>query len=161
MQITSLIPGLSDAANLLTKRNDTTAPAASGLAVNSPAQAASGDDAAATAVREIFAKYDVTSITPNDFGRMIQSLYDKGAISKKDLQDLSAIRNEIVQAGFGPDDSLNLVDFYRQQVQQGSQASADPSAPQQLGLKTQRLDWLEKFATAHAQPDALGLSAVA
>ena len=163
MQVSNLIPGFADAANLLTKRSD---PATAGVGGKPAATAAApATDTAAAALREILAKYDVTDISPNDFSKMIQSLYDKGAISKTDLQNLVALRGEVQASGVQSDEKINLLDFYRQHVrnaqQQADDDPSDPGVQQQLSPMMHRLDWLEKFAAGHAQPDAIGLSTVA
>ena len=161
MKITSMIPSLGDAANLL-KGNSGAAAAGAANAAAVPAAAAG--DGSATAIRDILAKYDVTDITPNDFSQMVQSLYDKGAISKQDLQNLMSVRGDLQKAGYEPDETVNLLDYYRRQqseLQSSAESSPDPTAQAQLGTATQRLGWLEKFATGHVEADAIGVSTLA
>jgi hypothetical protein len=113
------------------------------------------------AMRDILTQYDVTNISPNDFSTMIQQLAEKGAISQKDLQDLSSIRSELDSSGAAPDKPINVLDFYRQQVQkiQTTATGQDPATAQQtLGPMLQRLGWLEKFSLGHSQPDAIGMN---
>ncbi len=115
MQISNLVSGVTDATGL-TKPSAPAAPAPAGAAPAPAANQAAAAGSSLAAMREILAKYDVTDISPADFSKLIQSLYDKGAISKKDLQDLSAVRADLDKAGVDPDTSIDLLDFYRKQV---------------------------------------------
>jgi hypothetical protein len=162
MQISNLIPGFADKANVLTKHAATTATVAGGTLAT--AATSSTTNPATTALRQILAKYDVTDISPNDFSTMIQSLYNNGSISKTDFQNLSSLRSEVQASGVQPDEQINLLDYYRQQVQNAQAATANPSdtaAQQQIAPMLQRLGWLEKFAAGHAQPETIGLSTLA
>ena len=122
-------------------------------------------DASASALREILAKYDLTDITPDQFSQMIQKLSDAGIISKKEMQDLTAVRADLERAGVDSDETINLVDFYRQQtkqVQRELDKSPNAAARQQLlQPMNKRLDWLEKLAVLQANPDSASVSALA
>jgi len=132
----------------------------------SEAQESRGPSSAATtALAEILARHDVTDITPAEFSSMIQKLFEAGAISESELQQLTAIRHDLDTEGVEPDESLDLLDFYarriRRQQRQLEDVDGQPAAHQQLGPALRRLDWLEKFALIHEAPDAIGLNAVA
>ena len=73
-------------------------------------------------MRAIVSRYDMTDITPNDFSNMIQQLYAKGAVSAKDMQELSSIRADLEAAGVGADQSVDLQEFYQQRL---AEAQAD------------------------------------
>ena len=163
MNISSVLAGHPDV-SALAKRGE---PAGGGAATPAAAAAPATPTASSTAaMREILAQYDVTDISPDDFSKMIQSLYDKGAISKKDLQDLSAVRQDLDKAGVDPDDSIDLLDFYRKQVAKAQRngsdkSSSSSSAQQQIAPMLQRLGWLEKFSLGHNQPETIGLDTTA
>ncbi len=118
-----------------------------------------------TVLAEILSKYDVTDITPMEFSAMVQKLYEAGAISENELQQLSAIRHELDAGGVDPDGSLDLLEYYVDKIEK-LQRRFDPSEGQppdaeQLGPLLRRLDWIEKFALVQAAPDTVGFSAVA
>ena len=107
------------------------------------------------AVRAILAQYDVTDITPNEFSQMTQKLYEAGAISQQDLQELNGVRTDLLAAGADSDESVNLVDFYTQKIQatQSQLKTVDPATQQQqLGPLVRRLDWMEKFKAMKEEP---------
>ena len=162
MQISSVAGGLSDAASLAKGRTSAAASSAANASV--PGAPPTVLNSNSGAVRAILAKYDVTDITPNEFSQMVQSLYSAGAISAKDMQDLGGIRTDMLAAGVGGDESLNLVDFYSDKIQQTQSqlASATPAAQQQqLAPLAHRLDWVEKFKTLKDEPQNGGINALA
>ena len=106
-------------------------------------------------MREIFAKYDVTDISPNSFGQRAQNLFSQGVISQKDLPNLTALRNSMQASGVGPDESVNLLDFARQQTVGANAASGQTAAA------LQQMSLLAKFAAGHRQADLLGVSTMA
>ncbi|MGA2065349.1 MAG: hypothetical protein ABSG86_10280 [Thermoguttaceae bacterium] len=161
MNISSVLAGHPDV-SALAKRGE---PAGGGAATPAAAAAPATPTASSTAaMREILAQYDVTDISPSELSTMVQKLQQSGAISPQDAKELAAVRMDLEQAGVHPDESVNLVDFYRQRVQQAQQAAGNhPSAAQQQQLQTerQRLQWAEKFAAGHANPEDIGLSTTA
>jgi hypothetical protein len=161
MQVPNVLSGLTDAVGM-TQRNDTTASAAA-LATKAAAAGTTPTDASTAALRDILARYDVTDISPNDYTKMVQSLYDQGAISKKDMDNLTQLRGALDAAGVDPDKSINLVDFYRQQIAATQSNSGNPSAAtqQQISPMLNRLSWLEKFAIGHEHPESIGVNLVA
>jgi hypothetical protein len=62
-----------------------------------------------------------------------------------------------------PDETVNLVELYQDKVKlaqrqaDGAQGAARP----QLTPLLQRLGWLEKLSAMHAQPESVGLDALA
>ena len=111
------------------------------------------------AARHVLKKFDVTEITPKQLSEMIQRLFDAGVITQQEFDQLAAIRLDLDTAGIEPDESVDLLQFYRDKVEEAhrrsEQAVATPDA-----LRN-RLDWIEKFALIQAAPGAFGLDAVA
>ena len=101
-------------------------------------------------MRGILSNYDMSNISPSDFSKLIQQMSEKGAISQQDMQQLSSIRVDLENAGVNPDDSVNLVQFYQQQLAKAQTAaaqSANPAAAQPaINALVGRLNWLQKFA---------------
>jgi hypothetical protein len=161
MKISNMLPSCPDLA-ALAKRKGSAAVGAAGTAGQGADPAAAAQSAAA--MRQVLAKYDVTDISPSEFSEMVQKLQQSGALSSQDALNLSAVRLDLEQAGVAPDESINLVDFYRQRVKKAQQQFDEAPSPvrqQQLLPMQQRLQWLEKFAAGHARPEQVGLSATA
>ena len=113
------------------------------------------------AVQKILANYNVSSITPTEFSQMIQKLFDAGAISQKDLQDLNGVRSDLEIAGVGADENVNLPQFYSQKIRaaQNQATGEDAAASQeQIAPLLRRLDWMEKFQAMKAQPAGASLA---
>ena len=118
----------------------------------------------AGALRALAAQYDVSRITPREFSELIQRLREAKALGENDLQELAGIRVDLERAGVGPDEEIDLVDFYRRRLAQlqGTPATAD--SPSNLGEVEQarrRLDWLVRLALLHREPEASALAEVA
>lgn len=129
------------------------------------ATSAAATPSAAASMRAIVSRYDMTDITPNDFTNMIQQLYAKGAVSAKDMQELSSIRGDLEAAGVGADQSVNLQEFYEQRLA-GAQAEAaqspDSSAAQaDIQAVAARLNWVQTFAAVRQAGGSAGVNAVA
>lgn len=159
MQISNVISGLSDATSWGKKGESALQTGSSAIKsldsqvqINSKAQKASAD---------ILRQYDITNISPTAFSQMIQKLYKSGAISEKDYQELSAVRGELEKSGIEPDESVNLLEFYSNKLSKAQKALgttlAEASNQPSLASDTRRLDWMQKFATIQANPDAVGL----
>lgn len=161
MIVPNILSGLSGLTSQATR--DTTDVKAA--AAKAAAAAQSTPPTATAAMREILSHYDMANITPNDFSKLIQQLSDKGAISQKDVQELSSIRVDLENAGVKSDDSVNLLDFYQQQlakVQGAAAQSPNPSSAQpNVDLVIGRLNWVQKFAAVRQQGNSSGLNAVA
>ena len=162
MHIPSIFAGYSDLAPF--GKNKEAADAAGGRAPEA-AEARGSTSATTAAAAEILSRHDVTDITPTEFSMMIQKLYEAGAISEGELQQLTAIRHDLDTEGVEPDESLDLLDFYTRRIREAERHLEDidgqPASHQQLGPFLRRLDWLEKFALIQSAPDAIGLDAIA
>jgi hypothetical protein len=156
MQISNVASGLTDPTGLAQRTTSTAA-----ATVAQAGAAAAPTAASTTALQEVLAKYDVTDISPNDYSAMIQDLYQKGAISKTDFQNLTAVRADLDAAGMPPDQSMNVLDFCQQQVANAQKAGGGTAAnAPKTGLLLQRLGWMQKFAAGHAQPESIGMDTV-
>jgi len=121
-------------------------------------------------LREIAAEYDVTDISPRDFSEMIGKLYEAGALSDQQHQDLSQIRADLDIAGVDPDETLNLVEFYVDKLRElcgsldeaevGGASVSARALPEAISAQ-RRLAWLEKLAAIQAEPDSAGLDTTA
>ena len=163
MQVNGLSSGYPDA-TALSKREETQK-TADGRATR-PLEAQLGSAIGpSTVFAEILSKYDVKAITPVEFSAMTQKLYEAGAISDEELQQLTAIRHDLDTAGVDADESIDLLQYYVDQIEK-LQRRWDASAPpppesQQLSPLLRRLDWIEKFALIQAAPDSIGFTAMA
>ncbi|MBN2023215.1 MAG: hypothetical protein JW809_10540 [Pirellulales bacterium] len=119
---------------------------------------------AADALREILGKYDVTDITPREFSEMLHELQKTGAVPEGILQELALIRVDLEQDGIDPDESLDLVAYYTDKLAARRKGDALGSILQQdepsSSVLAERLEWMEKFALVHADPD-VGLDTTA
>ncbi|OHB66941.1 MAG: hypothetical protein A2V70_08585 [Planctomycetes bacterium RBG_13_63_9] len=117
------------------------------------------------ALAEIVSKYDVTEISPSEFTEMIQELYEAGAISEDELQQLTAIRHDLETAAVAPDESIDLLEFYTEQIERVQRRTDDSDGPpgehEQVGPLLRRLDWIEKFALVQSAPETVGLDVMA
>jgi len=114
--------------------------------------------ASITAARDVLQKYDVTDITPTQFSSMVQELFEAGVINDRDLGQLATIRLELDAEGFDADDSIDLLEFYQDKVEDlARQTSGTADAPAAI---RQRLDWIQKFAMVQENPFAVGLNEV-
>ena len=127
MIVPNALSGLSNLTSLV-KRSDT-ADIKGAAAAKAAAVAQSSPPTPTAAMREILSHYDMTDITPNDFSKLIQQLSDKGTISQKDTQELSSIRVDLENAGVGPDESVNLLEFYQQRIAKVQEAAAQSPNP--------------------------------
>jgi hypothetical protein len=163
MQISNVLSGFTDA----TKLGDKKAAAAAGAMTKilKPGDAASQpSDVARAAMRDIMKRYDVTDITPEDYTRMITKLHDANAISDQEFQELSSIRTELESQGVAADQTVNLVQLYGDGVRKAQQQAGnqlDAASRQKLAPSMRKLDWLQKFALIHANPDAAGIDLAA
>lgn len=163
MQISNVLGGVTDAAKWTGAKAETAA--GSALSVLKPGDAASQPSATArTAMNDIMKQYDVTKITPEDFSKMITQLHDANAISNQDFQELSSIRADLENQGVPSSQPVNLVQLYGDQLKQVQQQMGDtPDAEslQKLAPVMRKLDWMQKFALLHSNPDAAGIDVAA
>lgn len=119
------------------------------------------------AFRRIASQYDVTQITPRDFSEMLQKLYRAGALDEQQWQQLSVARLDLDLEKIDPDETVNLVDFYTDKLQQRLREEADaqgstgtlPSDRLSLEPVQNLLSWMEKFALIQSV-DAVGIDAL-
>jgi len=163
MQISNVSAGYSEPATI-GRRGDTRE-----VDKNQSPQAAERKDATTVApsvlLSEILSQYDVTEITPTDFSSMVQNLFEIGAITTEELQQLAVVGHDLDVEGIDPDESINLIEFYTDKIEkiqrerEGEDGKALPH--QQIAALLSRLDWIEKFALIQSAPDAIGLDTVA
>ncbi|MBN2474589.1 MAG: hypothetical protein JXB62_08270 [Pirellulales bacterium] len=164
MQISQVSTGYSDPA-ALGKRSETQPAAGNRQPQGVEAASFSGVESSAAAA-EILARYDVTDISPSELTEMIQKLYESGAISEGELQQLTAIRHDLEREGIDSDESVNLLEFYTELIEKQhrrleASGETDETAGDQLRPLLRRLDWVEKFALVQSAPDAVGLDEMA
>jgi len=160
MIVPNALSGLTDVASLA-QRSDTSEVKAA--ATGKAAVVAKPSPLSSTAaMRDILSHYDMTDITPSDFSKLVQQLSDKGAISQKETQELSSIRVDLENAGVSPDESVNLLEFYRQRLAKARETAAQSgnatAAKANVDAIVGRLNWLQKFA---AVPQQSGVNAAA
>lgn len=124
--------------------------------------------ASQTAFQEILGLYNVKDISPRDFSEMIQKLYEAGAVTDQELQELSLVRVDLDLEGVDPDESLDLVEFYFDKLRElqagledlgGSDDSTSVDRSALAASVRRRLDWLAKAAMIQSGPDAIHLDA--
>jgi hypothetical protein len=114
-----------------------------------------------TGFHQILADYDMQSITPKQFGELIERLHDTGAIDDADLRQLSRIRTDLDQSGVRPDEPIDLIGYLERREaaaqsrvdllgQEGSSDEATIDAAK-VALEESRaqLQWVRKFAVVH------------
>jgi transaldolase len=132
-------------------------------AADASATGAASSSPSSSRLREILAGYDVSNISPKAFSELLQKLQQSGLISDKDLQELSQIRTDLDREGVAPDQRVNLLEKYAKRVQAAEQADTLQAAGTDASTASLRrcLDWLAKFAAAHASPEAAAFNALA
>jgi hypothetical protein len=161
MQINNITSGYADPATI-GKRSEPIENIGRGLLKAADPRAVAGA-ISKSAAGAIISRYDVTSITPNEFTEMIQKLRQAGAVSDGEFQELSSIRTDLESAGVRPDETVNLVEFYGRKVsdlKQKIELDNRGGDRQLLDLTLKRQDWAQKFALMQANPGA-GVDAVA
>jgi hypothetical protein len=162
MQISNIISSFTDTLSL-SKKADTVAQTVqkTGAAPDAVSTASNSRKALAAVLK----KYDVTQITPEVFSRMLKELAQTGALSDKELQELSAVRLDLENAHIESDETVNLVEFYNNKIrdtQKESDFSSSSTSQQQLlAPLVSRLGWMEKFQTIHCHPEAVGMDLAA
>ena len=160
MRINNVLSSFTDAA-LKNQRTEPTGAAGQKAAATNEAAASPASMAALT---QILAQYDVTRMSPSEFSEMLQKLHDGGAISDAEFKELSSVRVDLDAAGIDSDEKIDLRSFYREQLQELDKLLAGADNAQLTAEReplARKLDWIEKFALVHAQPESLGLNAVA
>lgn len=123
-------------------------------------------DAAAKALREIAARYDVTKITPRQFGRMLEEMQKARALSEADVQLLGQILFDLSEEGIDLDETVDLIQFYTKKLdklqdsleaQGRTEEAFRQIAPVLTGLQ-KRLDWISRLALLHSAPELAGVN---
>lgn len=109
-------------------------------------------------LRTILAGYDVSNLAPRDFSELVRQLRDAGEISDGDLKELAALRLELDQAQFTPDEPVDLLGFFQQklkrlqgQAEQAGESLGPNGKPANAATSNaeRQLAWLTKFAALH------------
>ncbi len=162
MQISSVTAGYSDLPALSKQEEAIERSGAKPSDAGRPKMPATPGRSAA--LGETLARYDVTDISPTEFSEMIQKLYESGAISEQEMQQLAAVRLDLDAAGVEPDESIDLLEFYTERIDKLNRLTDDsealPKHAEQFSATLNRLDWIEKFALVQSAPGAAGLDAV-
>jgi hypothetical protein len=128
-------------------------------------QSGAAPPAPSAALYEILRRHDVTDVTPEEFAEMIQELYEAGAITEAEFQQLAAIRLDLDAAGLELDDSVDLLEFYSDKIEDAqrepSADAASPSARRALEPLLRRFEWIEKFALVQSASSPIELDALA
>jgi hypothetical protein len=110
---------------------------------------------------QILSEYDMESITPKQFGELIQRLHQAGAINDGELRQLAKIRTELEQSAVAADEPINLVRFLQRseaaaqsrydllQQQGNGDAETTDAAKNAWEESRDRLQWVRKFALVH------------
>lgn len=166
MQISSVLTGYADAASG-GRRADAVERSTHRSADTQSARGLSG--APSDALRQIMADYDLTRITPKEYSEMLDRLRKGGVIGDEEYGQLAQVRVELDSEGIGAGESTDLLSFYHQRAQRLSNQleGLPPDTPgrttvsQSLSATQHRMDWLEKLAMVHSQPDSIGLDTLA
>jgi hypothetical protein len=166
MQISSVLSGYADATSG-GRRSDSTERSTGHAGESQSSRGLSGTPT--EAMRQVMADYDLTQITPQQYSEMLDRLRKGNAITEEEYSQLSQVRTELDSEGVGESEKVDLLSFYHQrsqrlskQVEETSSDTAGRAALAKSLRDTQhRLDWLEKLEMVHAQPDSIGLDAVA
>jgi hypothetical protein len=110
---------------------------------------------------QILADYDMQSITPRQFGELVQRLHDSGAIDDSELRQLARVRTELEQSGVKSDAPIDLVAFLERRenaaqskfdlIRQDGSSDASQVDAAEIALEDTRvqLQWIRKFAVVH------------
>lgn len=166
MQINSLLAGYADA-TAGGRRSETAQRPSGRSADSSAARGLAGPPN--EALRTIMADYDLSRITPQRFSEMLDRLRNANVLSDEEFTQLAQIRLELDRAGNDSNDSVDLVEFCVQRVQQFSKRLGDASASpsdrsilrESLSGAARQLDWVQKLSLVHNSPDSIGLDAIA
>jgi hypothetical protein len=133
---------------------------AAGGGANGVIDSSSGDlvsGGVGRAFHEILARYDVKSITPEQFGDMVNELHDAGEINDDEFRELNKMRLQLDQSGIPSDEPVNLVSFFEKKADAAEKDCQTPGdaakkkADQAALTEAKRqLDWSRKFALVQA-----------
>ena len=102
------------------------------------------------------AGYDVHEISPGEFSKLIEKLYDSGAISRAEFDELKRVRHELDADGFDPSDALDLVAIFEDKLARlGAEPVTDEASlwgdtPQEqnaeAALAQRHVNWIYRLA---------------
>ncbi|GEM_PF-3554538 len=110
---------------------------------------------------EILGRYDLTDITPREFSQLLDELHQAGLLTDEQFRELNEIRKDLASADVLPQEKIDLLDFYRQLLDQAKTADGadnDAGNLQRIADWQRRLGWLEKLASAQAEIAAISES---
>jgi len=111
---------------------------------------------------QILSEYDMQSITPRQFGELVDRLHKSGEIDDNELRDLTRVRVELEQSGIAADDPIDLLAFLERKEaaaqskfdlarQEGTGDDATIDAAELSYEESRRqLQWVRKFDVVHA-----------
>jgi hypothetical protein len=157
MQITGLSAGYTDSGTV-GRRSELLA-ASAGNGSEQATQAAGGSNVTMGLLMGVVSQYDLNDITPRDFSQMLRELRDAGAITEAEYGDLAQIRLDMDAENLDPDDSIDLLDFYRKTVDRAREDDASNESLVFVAMR-RRLEWLQKVAILQESPEAAGMNAL-
>ncbi len=155
MQISGLSAGYADS-GAVARRSELMA-SLGGKAHEQAPQSAASANGTMSLVAGVVSQYDLTDITPRDFSQMLVELRDAGAITDAEYGDLAQIRLDMDAEGLDPDESLDLLEFYRKAIDRAQQGNGAGESPL-LDAMQRRKEWLEKVAILQESPEAAGMN---
>jgi hypothetical protein len=109
--------------------------------------------AAGAALRALAAQYDVHDMTPRQFATLLHELQATAALPASELADLAQLRLSLDQAGFDPDEPLDLVAFVESQLRDADLGLLDMAQQAEQSPLRRQLAWLAKFdMLRHSEP---------
>lgn len=158
MQISNIFTQLQDA-KTWGKAGQSSGAAAS-RALDALTSRSGSSTESSSAVGQILAEYDVSSITPGEFSEMIGKLRGTEALSESDLGELAQIRSDLDASGIRADEKVNLLTYYQKRLEKLQSGTQDSMAKQSAANIEQRLEWVQKLSTMHEASDSLGIDAL-
>lgn len=152
-------------------RSDQTGAQSGDVPLAAPTDSTTGSSATSTSdYRQILSKYNVSDITPREFSQLIHDLSASGAINDSELQELTSIRFDLDKSGYDADEKVDLVNLFGARLKQLQESSKDAGTgvetsdqtPERrqanLDASQKQLEWLQKFATLHAESSSESLN---
>lgn len=96
-------------------------------------------------LRALAAQYDVHEITPRQFATLVHELQAADAVPAAELADLTQLRLALDQAGFDPDEPLDLVAFVESRLRDADLGLLDMAQNAENSPFHRLLAWLAKF----------------
>ena len=105
---------------------------------------------------ERIAGYDVHEISPREFSELIEKLYDSGAISRAEFDELKRVRHELDADGFDPSEALDLLVIFKDKLARlGAEPVTDEASLRgntseeqnaEAALARQHVNWIYRLA---------------